>query len=442
MYSHMKRILFAVIALLCYLNTPAAGEGHTPVSQIRDSLRTSVQQDPEFITLYGQVADSATGERLYYASVNLSGTSVTNVSNSEGVFSLKIPADVSQDAMVLVSHLGFKTSSIPVANFASSTSRRPLQIELQSITLTLDPAIVHAVEPEAIFAAAFYRVRDNYPQQHIGMTAFYREMIRKGSGKYLALNEAVIDIDKAPYSGIQMDRSAIYKGRGSLNYDRSDSLIINFRGGITSALEIDLVKNPFAGVTIDQALKVYDFGLERSVIINGKSFYVVTFDQKPSVEEILFHGKVFIESESLAIGRLEFSMNTEGREEEASRVFVVKRPPQTTFFINGTEYIVNYREDGGLWYFDYCRMTLDLATRKRGTLFRNNYSITGEMAVTNHSPEPIAIDPEDRVKVRDILSQKVTDFTDDNFWEDYNIIEPDQSIDNVIRRIVRQLERR
>lgn len=438
----MKQILIVVTALLCCLNIPASGEAHKLTFQTSDSLRTVTQQEPEFITLYGQVADYATGERLYYASVNLSGTSVTNVSNSEGVFSLKIPADVPQDAKVLVSHLGFRSSAIPVSEFSSSTSRRPLLIKLHSITLTLDPAIVHAVEPEAVFAAAFYRVRDNYPQKHIGMTAFYREMIRKGSGKYLALNEAVIDIDKAPYSGFQTDRSAIYKGRGSLNYDSSDSLIINFRGGITSALEIDLVKNPFAGVTIDGALKVYDFGLERSVIIDGKSFYVVTFNQKPFIEDILFHGKVFIECESLAIGRLEFSMNTEGREEEASRVFVIKRPPQTTFYITGTEYVVNYREDGGLWYFDYCRMTLNLATRRKGTLFRNNYSITGEMAVTNHSPEPVTIDPEDRVKVRDILSQKVTDFTDDDFWEDYNIIEPDQSIDNVIRRIVRKLERR
>ena len=64
------------------------------------------------------------------------------------------------------------------------------------------------------------------------------------------------------------------------------------------------------------------------------------------------------------------------------------------------------------------------------------------MAVTDHKDGGIAIDPADRVKFKDILSDQVSDFADDNFWEDYNIIEPDQSIDVVIRRIVRQLNRR
>ena len=403
-------------------------------------LESSTEAD--FITLYGKVMDQGAGDPLHYASVNLSGTSITNVSNAEGIFSLKIPSGTPADAFLLVSHLGYRTISLPISNFEGSSIRHPVLVSLPPVSLMLDPAIVHAVDPEAIFAAAFYRIKDNYPQAHVGMTAFYREMIRRGSGKYLALNEAVVDIDKASYGGIQADRSGIYKGRGSLNYDRSDSLIINFQGGITTALEIDMVKNPFVGATFDESLKVYDFTLEPSVIIDGKSFYVVKFDQKPHVEEILFNGKVYIESESLAIGRLEFSMNSEGREEEASHAFVIKRPPQTTFYVTGTQYIVNYREDGGLWYFDYCRMDLGLATRRKGTLFRNYYTVTGEMAVTNRSSKPISIDPAHRVKFRDILSQKVTDFTDDNFWEDYNIIEPDQSIESAIKKIVRQLEKR
>ena len=64
------------------------------------------------------------------------------------------------------------------------------------------------------------------------------------------------------------------------------------------------------------------------------------------------------------------------------------------------------------------------------------------MAVTDHRDGGIAIATADRVKFKDILSDQVSAFTDDNFWEDYNIIEPDQSIDVVIKRIIRQLNRR
>jgi hypothetical protein len=37
---------------------------------------------------------------------------------------------------------------------------------------------------------------------------------------------------------------------------------------------------------------------------------------------------------------------------------------------------------------------------------------------------------------------KRQDFTDENFWGSYNIIEPDESIENVISRIIRQLKKR
>lgn len=40
------------------------------------------------------------------------------------------------------------------------------------------------------------------------------------------------------------------------------------------------------------------------------------------------------------------------------------------------------------------------------------------------------------------MSAKVQDFTDENFWGGYNIIEPDASIESVISRIIRQLNRR
>jgi hypothetical protein len=39
----------------------------------------------------------------------------------------------------------------------------------------------------------------------------------------------------------------------------------------------------------------------------------------------------------------------------------------------------------------------------------------------------------------DVFTEKVSAFTDTEFWGDYNIIEPDQSIEAAIRRISRRL---
>ena len=112
------------------------------------------------------------------------------------------------------------------------------------------------------------------------------------------------------------------------------------------------------------------------------------------------------------------------------------------FFMNKAEYVISYRCIDDKWYYDYCRADLNFTARKQRSLFRNSFSITEEMAVTDHREGGIAIASADRVKFSDVLSEQVSAFTDDNFWEDYNIIEPDQSIDVIIRRIIRQLNRR
>jgi hypothetical protein len=64
------------------------------------------------------------------------------------------------------------------------------------------------------------------------------------------------------------------------------------------------------------------------------------------------------------------------------------------------------------------------------------------MAMTEYSRESYKIPRESRVRTTDITLDRVADFEDPGFWEDYNIIEPESSIENVISRIIRQLRRR
>ncbi|MBR5055263.1 MAG: carboxypeptidase-like regulatory domain-containing protein [Bacteroidales bacterium] len=399
-------------------------------------------QETGVITLHGHVLDSSNSESLFFSSVSLSGSTISNVSNADGIFSLKIPENTPADARITISHLGFLTRTLTVGDFAGSTQEHPLVITLAPMTIELDPARVRAMDGQSIFRAAFYKIRDNYPNERVGMTAFYREMIRKGTAKYLVLNEAVIDIDKAPYIGLSADRVGIYKGRGSLNYDSSDTLLVKLQGGISTALNIDMVKNPFVGLSLDEMMTMYIFDLTGTAMYDGRSFYAISFKPINPEDGILFKGTVYIETESLAIGRVEFSLDFEGRAEEAARIFIVKRSQGMRFTVNRADYVVSYRCVDDKWYYDYCRVDLGLNARKQRSLFRSNFSITAEMAVTDHKEGGIAIDPADRVKFKDILSDQVSAFADDNFWEDYNIIEPDQSIDVVIRRIVRQLNRR
>ena len=45
----------------------------------------------------------------------------------------------------------------------------------------------------------------------------------------------------------------------------------------------------------------------------------------------------------------------------------------------------------------------------------------------------------ERLKKGDIFVENLSAFTDPDFWGEYNVIEPDQSIDAAIRRLARKL---
>jgi hypothetical protein len=419
----MKRTVTLILAL--FLLLPLAG----------------AQEPVSFLQLVGKVLDGATGKPLHYASVNLSGTNVSNVTNAEGVFTLKVSTATPPTLLVTVSHLSYATATLKVADFQGRNLDKPLEIKLYPISLSLSPALIRAHDPEQLMLAALFRIKQNYPEEHVGMTAFYREMVRKGNTKYLTMNEAVVDIDKAPYTGFQNDRIGIYKGRGSQNYDSSDTLFIKYQGGVTTILEIDQAKNPFANVNMSDIQQYYDFTMDGVEYLDDRMFYVVSFNQKTYLDQILMRGRAFIDSESLAFGRVELNMNVEGRE-DAVNIFILKKPQDTRFEVESAQYTINYKllEDGK-WYYDYARMEMKFATRKKRSLFKHHYTVMSEIAVTDHLPAPRKIEGEARMRFRDQLTEKVSAFTDANFWEGYNVIEPDAQIEAIIRKIVRQLKK-
>lgn len=405
------------------------------------SFASGAQDKIGYITVSGKMLDSKTHEPVDYASVSLSGTNISNITNSEGVFTLKIPKTGEEGRTISVSHLGYAAVILHVDNLVEHSGKGPATFYMSQVALQIGAATIKALNARELIAAAYSRVKTNYPQCTIGMTAFYRELIKKGNIKYLSLNEAIIDINKAPCHIGAVDKAGIYKGRGSLNYNVTDSLLINYQGGVVASLAIDQVVNPFAGVYMSDLDMYYDFTMGESRIQDDKVYYAVNFNQKNTVDDPYFRGTIYIDSETLAIARVEMNMNVEG-DPRATNIFIRRKPAGTVIDVNSARYVVNYKNVDGLWYYDYASIDIRISSHKRFSLFTTNYSIMSEMAITDRSLEEKNITSDNRVKFHDQLSKKVADFTDDDFWEDYNIIEPDQSVDIIIKKIIKQLNKR
>lgn len=389
----------------------------------------------EFYSVSGKVLDASSKRQLSYASIQLISTNISNVTNSEGNFILKVPVNLKSDTL-LVSYLGYKTQKIvlkPGIDQRINIMLNPSEIDLKPIT-------IRPQDPYELVMMAINRIDRNYHVDHMQVTAFYREMIKKGE-TYVSINEAVLDINKSAYGSFRMDQIGIYKARGNYDSNRIDTLMVKFQGGPHSALEIDVASDPFLGVEPIVIKEYYDFKMVAPVTIDNKYFYVIEFDQKPYLTDILFRGRLYIESESMAFARIEFNMNVEDNP-RANSFFIRKKPSNLKMDVVSAAYLVNYKEINGIWHFDYSRTEVKFNAKWDKRWFRNTYTITSELASTEISDRQRKIENLNRIKSKDIMSNKVQDFTDENFWGAYNIIEPDASIESVISRIIRQLNKR
>lgn len=391
----------------------------------------------EYASITGKMVDATTGKPLPFASVSLKGSSISNISNADGVFSLKLPIDYKDS--VILSFIGYDNLILPIDIFNTSklytAKLNPSLLSIKSITVRPSDAL-------SLFNQVFssQNIKNNYSTNREGLLGFYREIIKRGN-KYLTLNEAIIDINKSPYNSFASDIMGIYKGRGNQNIRNEDTLFIKFQGGPLTMMEMDIAKNSFIGCDMLNAPVIYDFTLESNVYRDGENIYVIGFNQKDSVSDILFRGKLFISSESLALIRAEFSMNVENNP-KAWKEFIKKKPDKCDITVNKAEYVINYKKFGGKYFYDNARLELVFSAKYKGRILKNKYSIISELAITDvNNKLALSTDANRKIRYKDIMASKVQDFRDDNFWGNYNIIEPDNSIENIINKIIKQLKR-
>jgi len=266
---------------------------------------------------------------------------------------------------------------------------------------------------------AFNKVSRNYPRVDNQMNAFYKEQVVKNNA-IISVNEAILNIGKSPYLTTKKDIVSINRIRGNQKNPENDLLMIKLQGGPITALQLDVVKHPFLGGEIFNISESYDFEYEEPTEINQKNFYVVRFKEKAGSSEMLFRGRIYIETKSLAIGKVEFSMNVENREYAYER-FLKHAPGQCDIRMISATYSVNYKEYGNLWYFDYSSSDVSFILNHKENP-PQYYTVCSEMAITNLVAEGLVIDKKDQLKETDILLDKINDVKIASDWDIYNKI--------------------
>jgi hypothetical protein len=383
----------------------------------------------------GYVIDETTSSPLIFATVGIEGTNISTVTNTEGNFTIKIPSE-NMNAFLKIAYLGYENLNIPISELKPNKVNK---LVMKTVMVNLAEINVFPNDPVMIINKAIEMRKENYSTEALQMTAFYRETIKKRR-TYVGIAEAVIQILKMPYNTSREDQVKLFKGRKSTDVEKMDTLLFKLQGGPYATLMIDVVKEPYM-ILSDDIRDSYDYSFVNITRINGKLNYIIEFKQKPHVSNPLFYGRIYIDVDKFAINSISFSLNTENKE-EASSFFIKRKPAGVKVYPTAANYLVNYTEKDGKWYFNYSRGEVSFKVSWKKRLFNNVYSTMVEMAVTDwKKADEKSFKPSDRIRMNVIMSETVNGFSDDNFWEDYNTIEPEQSIDAAIRKIRKKLDK-
>ena len=383
------------------------------------------------VLVSGTVVDDKSGNPLRQVSVSAGRVSV--VTNEDGVFALKLEK---QPSAIKVSHVGYKTRQVKL----SQENTQGLKVRLVPTTIQLREIVVRTANPRELVDIAISKIPENYSKVPELLKAFYRETAMKRK-HYIYVAEGVEDMYKTPYTrSVHRDRVSIVKGRRLLSQKQGDTLGVKVLGGPVLPVQLDVVKNHDILLNKEE-LDGYKFSMDIPEYINDRLQYVVRIEPGVVKDYALFNGRFYIDSERLAFTRIELELDMTDKEKATNRM-LVKKPFGVKFKPRELSCVSDYRYEDGVSRISYLRNIFRFNCDGKKRLLATSFTATCEMVVTDSQSQDVQpIANRSSFDSKDAYYDKVEYFMDPEYWSQYNIIEPSESLDKAIRKLVSKYRR-
>ena len=403
MRKYLTLILFALLSLGAWAQT--------------DSVRLGYM-------VRGRVRDAENGRPLESVHVSVPGRHHATVTNADGEFVLKSDRRIEA---VQISYLGYRSQWVAAGD--------NLKINLVREAISLPEASIVSGDPEAIVRAALSRVQETYCPEPELLECFYRETVQKRN-RYTYVAEAVARLYREKSNGraYTADQSALEKSRLLVSQRKRDTLSVKTQGGPQMALNCDFLKSPVLLFEEDE-MALYHFEMDKPAYIGDRLQFVIRMSPESIADYALYYVVLYIDRENLTFTRIEASLDMRDRY-KAIQAILVSKPMSLRFFPEEATIVLNYRPVGkDQIRLEYFRSTVRFSCDWRKRLFKTHYTAVNELVVTDVRPEAIPISRKERFRSSDYLNDKAEEFQDPDFWADYNIIEPSESLEHAIGRL-------
>lgn len=394
----------------------------------------AVSAQNELITVRGVVRDSQSGRVLQNVNLTLPASNVGTVSNAEGSFSLKVTASTLRGG-ITCSHLGYRNAHLTLEEVRQHNYY--VVAWMVPISVRVDEVAVYGGRARDIMEEAVRRIGVNYPNHESLFSAFYRETIQKRR-QYIGISEAEMSLYKTAYPNreIYRDRVRMERGRRLVSQSVRDTVAVKIAGGPALAVALDVVKN--SNEILDIALfDFYDFELEESVMLDNRMHFVVSARPLIQLDYALFYGRFYIDQERLSFTRAELELDLSDKDKAISAI-LRQRPAGLKVRVNEVSFVVGYRTQGNQTYLNYIRSTFRFKCDWRRLLFSSPFTAISEMVMVDREDDAERIDYRESFRSNHIFYDLVDTAWEEDYWNDYNIIEPTESLEEAVEKLRRR----
>jgi hypothetical protein len=379
------------------------------------------------VKLSGMVVEGKDDTPIPYASLNITGESIGTMTNIDGQYDLIIPQRF-RGKTISVRCLGFQTRELTQNELMGN-----VKVRLEPISIRLKEVVVKPVNVSDILKKFRDGIEKNYELSNQLMITFYRETIKRDD-QYIGVWESIMEILKSPYNSGGADRVRFLKGRKS-NFNKTfTDLSLKIQGGPWYITNLDIVRN--LDTFLDPEFEnLYKYRFEPPIMYNGRLTWVIRFSRKEDVDFPCYYGKILIDANSYALVNAEFGLDKKSLKMNGE-TFIRKEPHGYITRPEEAEYTVSYRIVDDRWQFYSARTQVIFKVKQKKENFKTEYRSVSDILVTQQYPFPrkARFGPNGLFRADDIFADIIGTF-DPEFWENYNVIKPDDDLSKALREI-------
>lgn len=378
----------------------------------------------------GKIIDDASGEPLPYASVVLKGTSSGTVSNLQGKFIFKFPAQTKQGTFtVVVSYIGYQAQHLAI-----SQSKENIVIRLQEQATELNTVTVseEQILPEDYIKKILEKKEETAHSNFSGVGFYREEFLDNDSVAFIG--EMVAHFNQTLYKNTNPTDFELIKGREiHTDYESFTFEKLPFKSQYESLMGEDPFGSsgnfhgmPQSNFMKERHFEYYSYQFGKEVIDGQDTLLVINFEPKPAyknTKKAVYEGSIYF-TNHFQIRKIVYK-NVGKMLHSAMDRAMLKILGYNSFEYDKADVSAEYGIYQGKTYLkriiaDYQFKLLRVKTQDTRKINARLIFIANEIEVDR----PRKIDSWNKMDEETLL-RKVVGTPDEDFWEEYNFLYPE-----------------